>query len=45
MYEFGIINNKSSRQTIIFGRNLAHAFRRAKLNAIEWTVTYVDYVD
>ena len=45
MYEFGIINNKSNRQTIIFGRNLAHAFRRAKLNEIEWTVTYVDYAD
>lgn len=45
MYEYGITNKKTNENEIIFGRTLADAYRRAKLNPEEWTMWYREYID
>lgn len=45
MKEFHIINIITKENEIIFGRNAIDAFRRAKLNANEWKIEMVEYVD
>ena len=45
MKEFGIININTNEERIIFGYNVNDAYRRAKVNAIQWTIVYVDYID
>ena len=45
MKEFGIINIHTNEEAIIFGYNADDAYRRAKVDAIQWAVVYVDYID
>ena len=45
MKEFGIININNDERNVIFGRNPADAFRRAKLNINEWIIDWVEYID
>ena len=45
MREIGIININSNERNIIFGRNAADAFQRAKLNPNEWTIDWIEYID
>lgn len=45
MKEFYIANIHTKKESIIFGYNPADAFRRAKLNPVEWTVLFADYID
>ena len=45
MKEFGIINVNNNERNVIFGRNSADAFRRAKLNPNEWFIDWVEYID
>jgi hypothetical protein len=47
MTEYGLIKkNAEEMRTIIFGRNLADAFRRhPNLNPEEWYVDYYEYID
>lgn len=45
MKEIAIINIITKEREIIFGRNAADAFRRAKLNPNEWIIDWVEYID
>lgn len=45
MYEFGIINTKTGERNIIFGYTQANAFHRSKLDAKDWEILYMEYVD
>lgn len=45
MMEFGVINNTTNEEEIIFGYNVMDALRRAKMNVTEWTVIYVEFID
>lgn len=45
MIEFGIRNIHTEEENIIFGYNVADAYERSGLNANEWVIDYVDYID
>ena len=45
MYEIIIENRQTLELDVIYGRNVKNAFERAKLNAYEWNVLNVEYVD
>lgn len=45
MYEFEIMNNSTKETDIIFGYSIADAYRRSKLNMVDWTVLHCEYVD
>lgn len=45
MTEYGIYNNNTNEETIIYGYNFEDACRRANLNPQEWEVIYRVYVD
>lgn len=45
MIEFGIKNIHTEEENIIFGYNVADAYRRAGLNMNEWNTTYYEYID
>ena len=45
MKEFIITNIITKETSIIFGYNASNAFKRAKLNEIEWQVDWVEYID
>lgn len=45
MFEFGIRNIHTGEEDIMFGYNIADAYRRAKLDTNEWHVTYCEYID
>lgn len=45
MMEYGIINNVTKEENIIFGYNVADAFRRSKLNSSEWSISYAEFID
>jgi hypothetical protein len=45
MKEIGIINVNNNERNVIFGRNPADAFRKAKLNPNEWIIDWVEYID
>lgn len=45
MKEYGIININTNENSIMFGRNPMDAYERSGLNASEWVIDYVDYVD
>lgn len=45
MFEFGITNIKNNETAVIFGYNIADAYRRAKLDMNEWHITYCEYID
>ena len=45
MKEFGIINVNTNENSIMFGRNPMDAYNRSGLNANEWVIDYVDYID
>ena len=48
MTEYGLIkkNTAEMERTVIFGRNLADAFRRhPSMNPEEWYVDYCEYID
>ena len=46
MWEYGIRNNATGEQDIIFGYGETDAFaRNPELNPVEWTITYSTYID
>ena len=45
MKEFYITNINTKETAIIFGYNATNAFRRAKLEATDWEIDMVEYVD
>jgi hypothetical protein len=45
MFEFGIVNVKTGEENVMFGYNIADAYRRAKLDMNEWHITYCEYID
>ena len=45
MYEFYITNLASGTEEIIFGRDLADAYKRANLHPAEWVVWGREYID
>jgi hypothetical protein len=45
MKEYGIINIYTNETSIMFGRNPMDAYERSGLNASEWVIDYVDYID
>lgn len=45
MYEFGIMNIHTNEESTIFGRSIPDAYRRSKLSASDWRVTYSEYID
>lgn len=45
MKEYGIINVNTNENSIMFGRNPMDAYNRSGLNANEWVIDYVDYID
>lgn len=45
MKEFGIININTNEANVIFGRNLADAYNRSKLNPNEWMLDWYEYID
>lgn len=45
MIEFGIKNIHTKEENIIFGYNVADAYRRAGLDMNEWNTTYCEYID
>lgn len=45
MYEFKITKLATGEESIIFGYDMANAFRRAKLNPAEWVVWDREYID
>lgn len=45
MKEYGIININTNENSIMFGRNPMDAYKRSGLNASEWVIDYVDYID
>lgn len=45
MWEYSIYNRGTNQQDIIFGYDLADAFRRAGLDGRQWNVTIATYVD
>ena len=45
MIEFGIMNVKTEEEKVMFGYNIADAYRRAKLDMNEWHITYCEYID
>ena len=46
MWEYGIRNNATGEQGIIFGYGETDAFaRNPELNPAEWTITYSTYID
>ena len=45
MREIAITNIHTNESTIIFGYDAANAFKRAKLNAAEWHIDWIEYID
>ena len=45
MKEFTITNITTKETNIIFGYDAPNAFKRAKLNEIEWLRDWVEYID
>lgn len=45
MKEFGVYNTITNENTIIFGYNEMDAFKRNGMNANEWIIEYVEYID
>lgn len=45
MYEYRITNLANGEENIIFGYDLRNAYRRAKLNPVEWVVWSREYID
>lgn len=45
MREYGITNYKTNENSVMFGRNLADAWRRSGYNPEEWEVYYEEYID
>lgn len=45
MKEYGIINTNTNEINVMFGRNPMDAYERSGLNASEWVIDYVDYID
>mgnify|MGYP003297182165 CR=1 FL=1 len=45
MYEFGIMNIHTNEESTMYGRNIADAYRRAKVSMNDWHITYAEYVD
>lgn len=45
MYEYGIINIKTEETAVMFGRSIADAYRRSKLDKSIWYVEYAEYID
>lgn len=45
MYEYGIYNEKTGEQSVMFGRTIEDARRRSGKSVEDWTVYYSEYVD
>jgi hypothetical protein len=45
MIEFGIKNIHTDEESIMFGYNIADAYKRARLDMYTWHITYCDYID
>ena len=45
MIEFGIINIATNETNVMFGYNIADAYRRSKLDMNTWHITYCEYID
>lgn len=45
MNEYGIINIHTDETSVMFGRNPMDAYERSGLNANEWVIDYVEYID
>ena len=45
MLEFGSRNIHTGEEDIIFGYNIADAYRRAGLDMNTWHTTYCEYID
>ena len=45
MYEYGVINTKTNKQEVLFGYNLKDACRRANVEAADYEVEYMEYID
>jgi hypothetical protein len=46
MYEFEVFQPEIKKSRIIFGRNLADAYRRANIDdPQDWVMIYQEYVD
>jgi hypothetical protein len=45
MCEFGITNIKTQESRVMFGYNIADAYRRSKLDMTVWYIDYVEYID
>ena len=45
MYEFRITKLSSGAESVIYGYDLAQAFRKAKLCPTEWVVWSREYID
>ena len=45
MYEFRITKLATGEESVIFGRDVQGAFRKAGLNPAEWVVWSREYVD
>lgn len=45
MIEFGVVNVETKEERVMFGYNIADAYRRAGLDMYEWYITYCEYID
>lgn len=45
MYEFRITKLSTGEESFIFGYDMTHAFKRARLNPAEWVVHDREYID
>lgn len=45
MREYGVMNNKTNEQIVIFGYSVDNAFLRSKKDKSEWTILWSEYID
>ena len=45
MIEFGSVNIITNEDRLMFGYNVAAAYRRSKLDMNTWHITYCEYID